>query len=97
MTLILLRVYVLVTRRTNGPPTGSWKDVVFVELPISTYLGWITGASFLNLFAIGTTATDAFLTEAYVGLAVIFLVETGNTQIINPQESQSTARTRCLH
>ena len=53
MTIVLLRVYVLVTRR-NNTPSATWKDMLFVELPISTYLGWITIASFANLYAVFT-------------------------------------------
>jgi hypothetical protein len=51
MTIVLLRVYVLVTRRLNST-VATWKDILFVELPLSTYLGWITVASFANLYAV---------------------------------------------
>lgn len=79
MTIVLLRVYVLVTRRNNDAETRtSWKDVFIVELPISTYLGWITAASFANLYAIGNKPVPGNdLIEAVAGLVFIFLVESG--------------------
>ncbi|KAI8900442.1 hypothetical protein BC833DRAFT_270519 [Globomyces pollinis-pini] len=67
-------------KRNETLKNRTWVEYLCVRFGFSLYLAWLSAASIVNLYSIGTSATEEFLFQAVIGLLLAFVLEISLSQ-----------------
>lgn len=72
---LLATCAVIYARLSKFNPADSWQDWFFIDMGFSLYYAWVLGASFINVYVIGTTMDASFIDAGVTGIVILGVLQ----------------------